>query len=62
MKSNFSQVEVNLTEIKLQPKSVKSNTYYRHLRASPLVSGFDMDLRVNGLLKTVTFVGAEMRT
>ena len=29
-----------------------------HLRASPLVSGFDMDLRVIGLLKTVTFAGA----
>ena len=38
LKSNFGQVEVqrgeaeldfNLTEIGLQPKSVKSNTYYR---------------------------------
>ena len=29
-----------------------------HLRASLFVSGFDIDLRVIGLLKTVTFAGA----
>ena len=29
-----------------------------HLRASLFVSGFNIDLRVIGLLKTVTFAGA----
>ena len=28
------------------------------MRASPFISGFDMDLRVIGLLKKVTFAGA----
>ena len=31
---------------------------HRHLRLSLFVSGFDIDLRVIGLLKTVTFAGA----
>ena len=36
----------------------RPTSYPEHLRASPFVSGFDMDLRVIGLLKTVTFAGA----
>jgi hypothetical protein len=33
-------------------------SYTIHLRLSLFVSGFDIDLRVIGLLKTVTFAGA----
>ena len=34
------------------------NPGQNHLRLSLFVSGFDIDLRVIGLLKTVTFAGA----
>ena len=38
--------------------SLAYNVYMEHLRASLFVSGCDIDLRVLGLLKMVTFAGA----